>query len=368
MAEINVGINIAIKRKEKGITQEELANFIGVSKAAVSKWESNQSYPDITLLPIIATYFDVSVDELLGYHPQLSKEKIKALYVRLSDDFGKKPFQEVYEECMEYIKKYYSCWRLQFHIALLLVNHGSIAGDKEACSEIYKQAESILQRVIKNSQDSSLSRQATYIKATCLLMRNEVDSAILDLESITELYLSSEVLLANAYEMKGEVNKSISILQEYIYISLLGILGSVPSLIRLYGNDKQKVKLWSETAIELANIFKVKEVNPSTLLSIYYITAYIHVMQGERQEAISMLEEYVKTAKRENFFPIKLGRNELFDSIEHLFERIDLGGAAPRSDKVIKEDIKSSVINNPMFNALEKEDRFIELIKRLKEV
>lgn len=70
MAEINVGINIAIKRKEKGITQEELANFIGVSKAAVSKWESNQSYPDITLLPIIATYFDVSVDELLGYHPQ----------------------------------------------------------------------------------------------------------------------------------------------------------------------------------------------------------------------------------------------------------------------------------------------------------
>lgn len=54
------------KRKEKGITHEKLAEYIGVSKASVSKWESGQSYPGILLLLELATFFNISVDELLG--------------------------------------------------------------------------------------------------------------------------------------------------------------------------------------------------------------------------------------------------------------------------------------------------------------
>lgn len=43
--------------KEKGITQEQLADYMGVSKASVSKWETGQSYPDIVILPKMAAYF-----------------------------------------------------------------------------------------------------------------------------------------------------------------------------------------------------------------------------------------------------------------------------------------------------------------------
>ena len=60
MNELNINKCIIQKRKEKGITQEELAEYIGVSKAAVSKWESGQSYPDISLLPELAAFFNVS--------------------------------------------------------------------------------------------------------------------------------------------------------------------------------------------------------------------------------------------------------------------------------------------------------------------
>ena len=53
-------------RKEKGQTQEEVAAALGVTPQSVSKWETGQSYPDIALLPEIATYFDVTIDYLLG--------------------------------------------------------------------------------------------------------------------------------------------------------------------------------------------------------------------------------------------------------------------------------------------------------------
>ena len=74
MKEINIARAILQGRRAKGVTQEELAQFIGVSKASVSKWETGQSYPDITLLPHLAAYFNISIDELIGYEPWMIRK------------------------------------------------------------------------------------------------------------------------------------------------------------------------------------------------------------------------------------------------------------------------------------------------------
>lgn len=66
MAKIIIDRQIARFRKRKGITQEQLATALNVSNQAVSKWESAQCCPDIALLPEIAAFFGVTVDELLG--------------------------------------------------------------------------------------------------------------------------------------------------------------------------------------------------------------------------------------------------------------------------------------------------------------
>ena len=78
MKEINIAKVLVNKRKEKGITQDELADYIGVSKASVSKWETSQSYPDVTFLPQLAAYFNISIDELIDYQPQMTKEIFKS--------------------------------------------------------------------------------------------------------------------------------------------------------------------------------------------------------------------------------------------------------------------------------------------------
>ena len=63
---MTLGTKIYEKRKEKGLTQEALAEKLGVSPQAVSKWENDASCPDIALLPKLAKLFEISVDELLS--------------------------------------------------------------------------------------------------------------------------------------------------------------------------------------------------------------------------------------------------------------------------------------------------------------
>ena len=65
-------------RKAKGVTQEMLADQLGVTAAAVSKWEKNYTLPDLLMLSALADYFEVSTDELLGRRQRLKKAVIAA--------------------------------------------------------------------------------------------------------------------------------------------------------------------------------------------------------------------------------------------------------------------------------------------------
>ena len=75
MSQIPLAERIRAERCRGGYTQEELARRLGVTKAAVSKWECGQSAPDIALLPKLASLFSVTLDDLLGYEPLASFEK-----------------------------------------------------------------------------------------------------------------------------------------------------------------------------------------------------------------------------------------------------------------------------------------------------
>ncbi len=76
---IFLGENIKRLRREQNLTQETLAEFLGVTFQSISKWERGESYPDITLLPALASFFKVSTDELLGVNKSQDEEEIKRL-------------------------------------------------------------------------------------------------------------------------------------------------------------------------------------------------------------------------------------------------------------------------------------------------
>jgi transcriptional regulator with XRE-family HTH domain len=75
---IKIGEKIKQLRRRDGRKQEDLANALGLSPQAISRWEANGCYPDMELLPAIANYFNVSIDELFGYS-QDRQEEIKSI-------------------------------------------------------------------------------------------------------------------------------------------------------------------------------------------------------------------------------------------------------------------------------------------------
>lgn len=82
--QLDLGTKIRQLRRQDGRTQEALAEALGVTSQAVSRWESGGSYPDMNLIPSIANYFGISIDELFGYENERS-HKINVLVARIEE-------------------------------------------------------------------------------------------------------------------------------------------------------------------------------------------------------------------------------------------------------------------------------------------
>lgn len=104
--ELRISENLKELRKERGNTQEELAKHLCISVQAVSKWERGDGFPDITLLPYIASYYNVTVDDILGCSCLRKQEEIQAFKQQAQILINKGKRKERLELCREMQKKY----------------------------------------------------------------------------------------------------------------------------------------------------------------------------------------------------------------------------------------------------------------------
>ena len=106
MDRLPIGKVIHNMRKERGATQEDLAQSVGVSAPAVSRWESSQAYPDISLLPSIARYFNTTIDRLLDYDPDVTEEEILVLIKSCGEVFEEDGVAAGTSLCEQYLYRY----------------------------------------------------------------------------------------------------------------------------------------------------------------------------------------------------------------------------------------------------------------------
>jgi len=365
MSSIQIGTIISSNRKGKGVTQEELANHLGVSKPAVSKWESGQSYPDILLLPVLASYFNITVDKLIGYEPQMTKQDIRKLYHRLADDFVKGPFDKVYAECEEYLRKYFSCWLLQEQMGLLLLNHSNLAGSEKRAIEIIERTLEIFRRVEKSSEDVNLAKQAVQLQAFCYISLQQPISAIDILEDLYEPFMQTEALLVKAYQMKGDTAKAIEYLQGYTYVNLITMLGAAPDFFTMYADQPDKMDRFYHLFLKLCEMFEMEQLQPAVLLHIYFTAAQVYTTQGKKGVAIDALEHLMELINKLEQGKFYLHGNNIFDELDKYFANIDVETESPRNAEIIWKDLKKAVLHNPAFVVLETEERYLRIKKKL---
>ena len=109
---MSIGTTIKRLRREKNLTQEQLADYLGITSRAISGWECDRSAPDISQLPILASVFNVSADVLLEIEGGKREEDIHAFlseYDRLSHE-GKQ--KEKFDRTLDIYKKYPNDFRI----------------------------------------------------------------------------------------------------------------------------------------------------------------------------------------------------------------------------------------------------------------
>lgn len=366
MKEINIAQIIVMKRKEKGITQDALAEYIGVTKASVSKWETGQSYPDITFLPRLATYFNITIDELLGYLPQLDQGEIRRIYHKLADDFGEEPFEDVLKKVYEVIEKYYSCFPLLLQMALLLLNHHMLAASEEEKKMVLEKIISLCRRIKTEGDDVWLAKQANSFEAMGQMILGDPIEVLDLLEGTIRPMVGDEVTLSGAYQSIGEPDKAKSVLQISMYQHILSFMSIGASYLMLEASDEVTFNMVLERLLPVADAMKLLNLNPNVMGQVYYTAANGLAIQGKHEGSIKMLKEYVRACKNLTY-PYELHGDEFFNRIGEWFKELDLGSGPPRGEKVVKEGMLQAVTMNPVFTPLHDEVGYKNIISELNE-
>lgn len=182
---IKLGEKIKSLRKQKNISQEVFANYLGVSFQAVSKWENGNTMPDVTMIPAIASFFGVSTDELFDFNLFETEKQVEAICAESwkyrNSDVAKS------EEILRKGLQRFPGNDIILNNLLYTLDYQTRAGEViDTCKSL-----------IASTKDDSVKYDACRILATCYKENGQVDLIKPTLEMIPEIYFSKLELMAS---------------------------------------------------------------------------------------------------------------------------------------------------------------------------
>lgn len=370
MNTLNISDNIVRLRHKKKITQEQLADFVGVTKASVSKWETGQSIPDVLLLPQLAAFFDVTIDKLLGYEPQLSKEQIGKIYHDLAAAFAEESFDKAMDKSKAYMKKYYSCYPFVFHIGNLWLNHIMLAESREIQIGILNDILDLCDHIISGCKDIGICEDAVILKsAVCLQLgkTGEVIGILEDVVNPCRLSKQSDALLIQAYKLAGQDESADSYTQMSMFLHLISLVASATQYITIHCDKPEVCEETIKRVEAIASAYDLEHLHSNTMAGFRYQAAVVYCMHGRIQEGLKMIKGYVADVEYmmtdDN---LTIHGDSYFTQIQKWYEKLDIGADAPRDKRVIFEDFVKS-LSHPAFKDLENDNEYLRIKEALAE-
>ena len=193
-----IGEKLKYHRHRKGLTQEEVATHMGISFQAISKWERGEGYPDITMLPTLANYFGITVDELIGMQEIASRRDYEGFVEEWKENNRQGKHEENVALMRESLKRYPGDALLLVQLSTSLEKLDGTGEEKEA-----NLRESVLlQEEILRGEDSEV-RSATLFNVCFVYEKlGEHEKAMAAAKKLPNLYKTREHALVSL--TKGE--------------------------------------------------------------------------------------------------------------------------------------------------------------------
>ncbi len=235
---MNIGNKIKELRKKKGLTQEQLASSINISFQAISKWENNIALPDITMMPVLATFFGVSMDELFDFSLKEMEEDIERI-VDEAYKYRETDYKKGRQILEEGLKKYPNN-EILLNSLLYVMN----------CRENPDETIKIASYLIEQTKETDIKYDALRFLSYALKEKGDIEGARKSLEQIPEIYFTK--LSELAFLLTGKEKFEVADKQKWI--SSENLIQMMWKIAECYEAEGKTEKAITETQIALKMI------------------------------------------------------------------------------------------------------------------
>lgn len=307
---IYLGENIKKLRREKNLTQENLADFLGVTFQSVSNWERSESYPDVAMLPVISAFFNVSVDDLLGVDRVQKEQKIKE-YLELYDTMRLKDLPFTFNQYQKAVKDFPGDFRILVRYMQLLQEEKirKLSSDlifasayKKPSNEIFK----IYENIQKHCTDDSIRIWSKRIMISHLLWKYDCICNEEGKYHVYEEYLHQAQEIVNTLPAMCDSKEMMSIDRENYYETHKSTLEELMFLLHgelfgycFYSLPQDRIKQYESLQGLLALVYPDGNFGKNCFHRLYNYGHLGHLYHqiGDDENALKYLKSAAEYAK-----------------------------------------------------------------------
>ena len=254
---MNIAEVIRKYRKEAGLTQEEMANRLGVTTPAVNKWENGNSNPDIELLAPIARLLHISLDTLMSFHEELTPSEIGDIIREMDTMFVSEGFETVYEWAADKIKEYPNCNMLIWQLVVML--DARRLTDVTIDSEKYDEQINAWYELVLNDEDEKIKRHAADSLFGFYLRKKEYVKAEGYLQYFSDNDPMKKIYQGRLYKEQGDKENAYKTFEDIVLSEYhtLNFAFSLMTRLALEDGDMKRAHYLAEKMGAIAGIFEM---------------------------------------------------------------------------------------------------------------
>lgn len=278
---MQIGEVIRKYRKEKNLTQEEMAERLGVSAPAVNKWEKGNSFPDITLLAPIARLLDITPDTLLSFQEELTDGEIDSLIRELGCRLKTESYEDVFRWAKARLATYPNCDRLLWQMTAVLDAKRLMEGIPDA--EKYEEYLTACYVRLLESGDEDIRRNAADSLFTHSFRKGEYEKAEEYLACFSDQNPEKKRKQGMIYSRTGRIREAYQAYEELLYsgFQMMNLVLHDIYALALGNGEREKAHMLVKKQQALARVFDMGE---------YHATSCALELAVEEQDAEAALE------------------------------------------------------------------------------